>query len=124
MRKHIMPFIRQTWVAAVDRGSHEPDQFDILPGASCGTEGYRSSAGEVLHRAIMGHIVHPASTAFLAFVLRVSGTRKSVHGSVSAHSPALCSANRAPIRSECFKNLSVQFWTHVDCCQHELALGR
>ena len=84
MRKHIMLSRRQTWVAAADRGSHEPDQSRILPGASCGTERYRSSAGEVLHRAIMGHIVHPASTAFLAFVLRVSGTRKSVHGSVSA----------------------------------------
>lgn len=27
--------------------------------------------------------------------------------------PALCSANRAPTRSECFKNLSVQFSTQV-----------
>ena len=27
--------------------------------------------------------------------------------------PALCSANLAPTLSECFKNLSVQFWTQV-----------
>lgn len=29
--------------------------------------------------------------------------------------PALCSANLAPTLSECFKNLSVQFWTQVVC---------
>jgi hypothetical protein len=28
--------------------------------------------------------------------------------------PALCSANLAPTRSECFRNLSVQFITQVD----------
>lgn len=29
--------------------------------------------------------------------------------------PALCSAKRAPTRSECLRNLSVQFNTHCSC---------
>ncbi len=29
-----------------------------------------------------------------------------------SHVPAFCSANRAPTRSECFRNLSVQLRTH------------
>jgi hypothetical protein len=29
--------------------------------------------------------------------------------------PALCSANRAPIRSENFRNLSAQLATHCSC---------
>lgn len=41
------------------------------------------------------------------------------------YSPALCSANRAPILSECFRNLSVQCSTHVFCeaCQHWISCG-
>lgn len=36
-------------------------------------------------------------------------------GVLCANVPALCSANRAPIRSECFRNLSAQFITHCSC---------
>lgn len=39
--------------------------------------------------------------------------RQRCHLLIRADSPALCSANLAPILSECFKNLSVQFCTHV-----------
>ena len=42
---------------------------------------------------------------------------KRYKGFGSLDSPALCSANLAPTRSECFKNLSAQFWTHVFCGQ-------
>ena len=31
------------------------------------------------------------------------------------HAPAFCSAKRAPTRSECLRNLSVQFITHCSC---------
>ena len=60
-------------------------------------------------------MIHSASTSAFALPISVLDLRLASTRLDTADSPELCSANLAPTRSECLRNLSVQLSTHVVC---------
>jgi hypothetical protein len=95
-----------TYLVRIMTSNFSLDRFTCLPSA--------------LHHQLHPNISHSASrvtsepcpTAIIR--LRLATLHSCLaHGTLDL--PALCSANLAPTLSECFRNLSVQFITHVDC---------
>jgi hypothetical protein len=57
----------------------------------------------------------PYFCADTAFIASATAFSYDYFRKVDGCAPAFCSANRAPTRSECFKNLSAQFIMHCSC---------